>query len=99
MCNGAPISTLNYNGMTYYMLALEPCLPYYAGNCCSGTTDQQEADAFCRLAGCTAAVNYTVQAILSTNCYCWGNCTGGNWQSNCCGGSDTRYFITEVMCR
>ena len=99
-CDGVTgIDTLNYNGMTYYMLALEPCLPYYAGNCCSGTTDSQEADAFCRLAGCNSAVTYTVELKLSTNCYCWGNCTGSNWTSNCCSGSDTRYFITEVVCR
>jgi hypothetical protein len=104
-CNGCgsgnqtTISTLNYNGMTYYMLALEPCLPYYSGNCCSGTTDQEEADAFCQLAGYCEAVSYVVQAISSTNCYCWGACTNYSWYSNCCSGTDTRYFITEVTCQ
>ncbi|HND33650.1 MAG TPA: putative metal-binding motif-containing protein, partial [Myxococcota bacterium] len=93
------ISTLNYNGMSYYMLSLDPCLPYYSGSCCAPTTNQEEADAFCQLAGYCEATNFVVELKQSTSCYCHGACTNNTWYSPCCSGSDTRYFITEVTCR
>lgn len=99
-CNGpTTFSTLSYNNMSYYMLALENCIPNFYGSCCTGTTDQQEADAFCQLAGCSSAASYTIELKLSTSCYCWGQCTNNTWSSSCCSGSAARYFITEVVCQ
>jgi hypothetical protein len=95
----ATISTLNYNGMSYYMLSLDPCLPYYSGSCCAPTTNQEEADAFCQLAGYCEALSFVVELKQSTSCYCRGACTNNTWYSPCCSGSDTRYFITEVTCQ
>ena len=93
------ISTLNFNGMSYYMLSLNPCLPGYAGSCCGATTNQEEADAFCQLAGYCEATNMVVELKQSTSCYCYGSCTNNAWYSPCCSGSTQRYFITEVTCR
>ncbi len=95
----ATISTLNYNGMSYYMLALDPCLPYYSGSCCAPSTNQEEADAFCQLAGYCEALSFVIELKQSTSCYCHGACTNNAWYSPCCSGSDTRYFITEVTCQ
>jgi len=92
------IDTLNYNGMTYYPLHLDQCTPF-GGMCCSPTTTQEQMDAFCQLAGYTTAVNWIMQTLLSTNCYCWGGCTNNTWHSNCCSGQTDRNFITSVDCQ
>lgn len=91
------IDTYNYNGMTYYPLHLDQCTPNI-GMCCSPTTTQEQMDAFCQLAGYSAATNWVMQTLSSTNCYCWGGCTSYSWHSNCCSGTDNRNFITSVDC-
>jgi hypothetical protein len=95
---GATIDTLNYNGMTYYPLHLDQCTPN-VGMCCSPTTTQEQMDAFCQLAGYATATSWVMQTIASTNCYCWGGCSGYTWFSNCCSGQDNRNFITSVDCQ
>jgi|GEM_PF-5200816 len=92
------IDTLNYNGMTYYPLHLDQCTTTI-GMCCSPTTTQEQMNAFCQLAGYSTAVNWVVQTISSTNCYCWGGCTNFTWTSNCCSGQDDRNFVTSVDCQ
>ena len=98
---GGPIviDTLGYDGMDYYPLNLDDCLGIGI-NCCSGTTTQEEMDAFCILAGYCEAVDWVVQTIpASTTCYCWGACTGDTWYSPCCSGvDDRRQFVTSVTC-
>ena len=94
----ATINTLNYNGMTYYPLNLDQCTPN-SGMCCQPTTTQEQMDAFCQLAGYSTALSWVVQTIPSTNCYCWGGCTGFSWHSNCCAGQDNRNFVTSVDCQ
>ena len=92
------LSTLNYNGMSFYPLNLNQCTPTI-GACCAPTTTQQQMDAFCRLAGRTTATTWVVQTLPSTSCYCWGGCTNNAWYWPCCSGSANRNFVTQVTCQ
>jgi hypothetical protein len=91
------IDTYNFDGMTYYPLDLDNCTPHI-GACCAPTTTQEQLDALCQLAGLCVATDWDVELRTSTNCYCWGSCTGYAWYSNCCSGSDARYHVVSVTC-
>ncbi len=93
----AQISTLNFNGYTLYPVHLDQCWPG-GGTCCNGTSTQQQMDKFCQDNGYDVATDWVVQAITSTECYCWGVCTGNEWASPCCSGSNERNLITDVTC-
>ena len=100
-CGGpTTISTYNYGGMHYYPLDFDDCLPTHGTiQCCSPTTTQDQMDAFCQLAGYCEATSWVEQTISgSTDCYCWGSCSGYTWTASCCSGSETRRFVTEVTC-
>ena len=91
------IDTYNYDGMTFYPINLDNCTPTI-GSCCSPTTNQEQMDALCQLAGLCVATDWDVELLTSTNCYCWGSCSGYAWYSNCCSGTDDRYFVVSVTC-
>ncbi|MFN7146080.1 MAG: hypothetical protein ACK4YP_20070, partial [Myxococcota bacterium] len=84
--------------MSYYPLDLDDCGPGI-GPCCSPTTTQEQMDAFCQLAGYCEAESWSIETMSSTSCYCWGSCSGYEWYSPCCSGTDDRTFVTEVVCR
>ena len=84
--------TLNYNGMTGWPLLYEAC------GCCSGTTDQEQMDALCQLAGFSKATSWVSESKQISNCYCWGVCSAYAWDSNCCSGLQTQVMVTQVTC-
>jgi len=65
---------------------------------CQPTTDQQQFDALCQLAGYNKAIDWQTESKYINNCYCWGSCSGFKWQSNCCGGWQTQIMVTQVTC-
>ncbi len=86
------LDTLNFNGMTGWPLKFDGT-PY-----CKPTTDQEQMDALCKLAGYTKAQSWTTASKSINNCYCWGACSGFQWQSNCCSGWQTQIMVTSVTC-
>ncbi len=83
-------STLNYNGMSGYPLALDGTIY------CNETSDQEVMDALCQLAGYTTATAWTYQTLSINTCYC--RCNDLEWWSPCCSGQQTQKMVTEVTC-
>jgi hypothetical protein len=86
------IDTLNYNGMTGWPLKFDGT-PY-----CQPTTDQQQMDALCQLAGYSKAIDWVYETKSINICYCWGSCSNFAWHSNCCSGQQTQIMVTQVTC-
>jgi hypothetical protein len=84
--------TLNYDGMTGWPL------DYDSGAFCGGTTQQQQMDELCSLAGFTTATSWVSSPQYINNCYCWGSCSAWLWHSNCCSGWQTQTMTTQVTC-
>jgi hypothetical protein len=86
------IDTLNYNGMTGWPLKFDGT-PY-----CQPTTDQEQMDALCQLAGYNLAIDWVYETKSINICYCWGSCSNFTWHSNCCSGQQTQIMVTQVTC-
>jgi len=89
--------TFEYNGYDNYPIHLDACTTTI-GNCCSGTTTQEQMDRYCQDNGYTAATDWVVETQPSVGCYCWGACTNFEWYGTCCSGQDDRNFVIEVTC-
>jgi hypothetical protein len=92
-CGGpVTIDTYEYDGMSYYPLHMDDCTG--GGLCGAPWTTQQQMDEICQMEGFCEAVDWEVELIPSTSCFCW----MGSWASPCCSGLDDRNFVTSVTC-
>ena len=92
-CGGpVTIDTYEYDGMSYYPLHMDDCTG--GGLCGAPWTTQQQMDEICQMEGFCEAIDWEVELIPSTSCFCW----MGSWSSPCCGGVADRNFVTSVTC-